>query len=497
MLEEAFNTDQLVQGIEGKVIAELFDAESGELVQREETHNFISKPALEFLKKAQRYQFSRGVQILNNSLNQDYFQVDKSDAQLVLTDNASAEDVANETHMYGKMLGWSSRATYSGGDVYRGSPNGSLSTATDTQVQWVFDWPTHAANGTINSIGWVKLQHVDTSAASPAYAAYSKATAQYASPQRWTYFSRASATQSFGNTGNTTISILDGSYSQTSSFSVSTQFTAVRGIAWDAANSKLWVIGTSGGVAKIASYNSSGTLVDSLVTVTNRTYTAMAFDGIGLWTTTQSGATATIYKIDTSNGTDINSFSFATNQTAAGVYGSNCVVTGIAYEASKQTLWIREHNTYKENSYPNREAEFRHNESGTSAPSANDLCRILCFNTNGQPSAVQISQWMISQQLGTSLYSSFHSSSSDPYNIAYSNNGSNQIGYYAVNGNISPSTTYNADLDVIDAYTFVLPHDSKVYHGATDGLGSRALLGTPIVKTNSQTLRITYQVNFT
>ena len=292
MLEEALDTDQLVQGIEGKVVAELFDAESGELVQREETHNFISKPALDFLKQSQRTQFSRGIYPLNNSLNNDDYLLDKSDAVLVLTDLAAATDPATETHMYGQFTGWANKSNYSGSDAYRGTPNGALCTATESQVQWVFDWPTNAANGTINSLGWVKPAGFYTTGDAPSvyYPSWSSITASDTSPQTWQYFSRASASLSFGTiSSNLTVRVLNGSFAQTNSFSVSTQFTVISGIAWDGVNSKLWVIGTSGGVAKIASYTSSGALIDAPITVANRTYTALAFDGSKLWSTTGGG----------------------------------------------------------------------------------------------------------------------------------------------------------------------------------------------------------------
>jgi hypothetical protein len=488
MLEETFSTSELVQNIQGHVTAELFDAKTGKLVQREQTHNFVSQPAIDFLKQSQRSQFTRGIYSLNNSLNQDYFKVDKSDGVIVLTDSTSATDPANETHLYGQFIGWANKDNYSGSDSYRGTANGSLSSADDTQCTWVFDWSTSAANGTIGSVGWVKPAGFYTEpGSSPAtyFPSWSSVSASYATPQTWTYLTRASSSQSFGSTGNTNISVLDASFVQSNSFSVSGQFSNVKGIAWDTTNNKLWVLGTAGGVAKVASYTATGTLVDALTTVTNRSYRALAFDGTNLWTLTQSGTTVTVYAINPTDGSDTSNFSYSTSNGYNGLTWLTESATGIAWEPTKGNLWIR-HYSYSNYSgdYPQWYGLITKIDYTHDAPAV-----LRCFTPSGNASATQISLFPASQILGSKSYMGSISSS---YNIAYCDNVANSSLQYFYVLNCSSSL----DFDVVDPYTFLIPQGSNIYQIEADGMGSRALLPAPIAKTNTQTLRITYQMTY-
>jgi hypothetical protein len=70
-----------------------------------------------------------------------------------LTNATHAEDSMNEWVVHGERIGYAfSTSTYSGGDTQRGTYNASESFTTRDQVHLVFDFPTHAANGTFQSI---------------------------------------------------------------------------------------------------------------------------------------------------------------------------------------------------------------------------------------------------------------------------------------------------------------------------------------------------------
>lgn len=51
-------------------------------------------------------------------------------------------------------MAWANKSSYAGPDVYRGNPNSIECQASVASAKWVFDWPTHAGNGTINSVGF-------------------------------------------------------------------------------------------------------------------------------------------------------------------------------------------------------------------------------------------------------------------------------------------------------------------------------------------------------
>jgi len=78
---------------------------------------------------------------------------------LMLTDYDGNEN-ANELGLRGNLIGWANKNTaYSGSDTLRGTINLSESqTSNDNRtglITLVFDFPTHAANGTINSVWWM------------------------------------------------------------------------------------------------------------------------------------------------------------------------------------------------------------------------------------------------------------------------------------------------------------------------------------------------------
>ncbi|WP_035287963.1 hypothetical protein [Clostridium sp. KNHs214] len=139
-------------GIKGKVLLEIFNAKTNEKVKEAYTENLI--PDLYF-KDIFFRNFVNGVMGSGNSrssYNYDWFDY------LYLTDHDKPE-TANEQRVMGNVIGYAHRnSTYSGDDTRRGTINRAETrfeiTDNKIRINFVFDFPTHAANGTIESIYW-------------------------------------------------------------------------------------------------------------------------------------------------------------------------------------------------------------------------------------------------------------------------------------------------------------------------------------------------------
>lgn len=500
MLEEQFSTSRLVQGIEGKVTAELFDAKTGNLVQREETHNFIAKPAIDFLHQAQRTIFKKGIYTLNSSAMKDYQLLDKQNAHIILTDLGDVEDATNETHMYGKPVGWASRdSTYTGADSMRGTVNASLSNATPNSVTWTFDWPTQAANGVIRSCGWVKGSYYNSGNDSPTFATddtpggsrcstASRIVECYAvssSPNYSLICSDGSGGYFAVRGDTTTIYNLSDTLIQNTSFSVSSAGLGnyIRGIAWDNTNSKLWVLGYNG---KIASFTKAGIVVNSALSIaatgTVTSYMGMTYDGQYLWIADNTNAslssgsgTGKFWQISSTSGDVVSSFTIP-------MKGPNTAylprITDISFDPIRSVLWARRSVTYPYQSYVG-------------------YPRIDAYSLTGEPAAASVMTdgiWSAGYPAGMNYLSYFGASSGTDTYSDYSYNTSTMMTDVGGEGR---ACEYLGD------NTFMLAIGSGSYSTSrwlakviADGMGSRALLPSPIVKTSSQTLRITYRVDF-
>lgn len=141
-------------GVKGKVLVELFDSKTEEKVQEAYTENLI--PDLYF-KDTFLNQFVNGIMGAGNSrssYNYNWFNY------MYLTDHDKPETV-NEQRVMGNVIGFAHRnTTYSGNDTRRGTINRSETkfevTDNKIKINFVFDFPTHAANGRIESIYWAE-----------------------------------------------------------------------------------------------------------------------------------------------------------------------------------------------------------------------------------------------------------------------------------------------------------------------------------------------------
>jgi hypothetical protein len=142
------------KGIKGKVLLELFDSKTNKKVKEAYTENLI--PDLYF-KDVFLSQFVQGIMGSGGNRqgnNYSWFEY------LYLTDSDKPENV-NEHRVMGNVIGFAHRnTTYSGNDTRRGTINRAESKfeVTDSKIKmnFVFDFPTHAANGKIESIYWAE-----------------------------------------------------------------------------------------------------------------------------------------------------------------------------------------------------------------------------------------------------------------------------------------------------------------------------------------------------
>lgn len=166
-----------LKAVRGVHTIELFDALTGKLVERVQSENFISKVMEELQRQAALFAFlTDSINIASGSyiqysgplydlarysvvfqdLNMQW--VTNSNfpmSWLVLTDYDGPEDPENEIIMRGRIIGYASRyGTYAGSDTKRGSLNTAESFVEPQHIHLVYDWPTHAANGTFNSVYW-------------------------------------------------------------------------------------------------------------------------------------------------------------------------------------------------------------------------------------------------------------------------------------------------------------------------------------------------------
>lgn len=137
-------------GIKGKIMVSLYDAITGEKTKEAYTENLI--PDLYF-KDTFIGHFVNGIMGVGNTRtcnNHNWFNY------LYLTDSDKPEHV-NEQRVEGNIIGYAHRnEPYSGNDVQRGTINRAETrfeiTDSKIKVNFVFDFPTHAANGVTESL---------------------------------------------------------------------------------------------------------------------------------------------------------------------------------------------------------------------------------------------------------------------------------------------------------------------------------------------------------
>ncbi|MFR1708865.1 MAG: hypothetical protein ACLSV2_08190 [Clostridium sp.] len=167
--------DKKQRGIKGKVLLELFNAETKEKIKEAYTENLI--PDL-FFKDTFLGHFVQGIMGSGGNRrcdNYSWFEY------LYLTDSDKPENT-NEQRITGNIIGFAHRnTTYSGNDTRKGTINRAESKfeVTDSKIKmnFVFDFPTHAANGKIESIYWAESDPDNKDCFYPGAAIYGRETA--------------------------------------------------------------------------------------------------------------------------------------------------------------------------------------------------------------------------------------------------------------------------------------------------------------------------------
>ena len=433
MLNELINTSQIIDQIRGDVTVELFDARSNKLLRREQKHNFIANLGRQYLQYLQRVSFKSGISGLNSTADTDTSVIECFDS-IVLSNSVSPANPTDEWFIPGDMVGWANKSTYSGPDILRGTPNATLSSTSSSKTKWVFDWPVHAANGTIGSVCWAN--NMDTTS----FMASSSLIESRSFPGVYPIAIRRSDGYLFRGSG-TTVTVYDSNLATISSFTT----ISVSGLCWDSGTNKLWVISGN----QIASYSDTGTLVDGPISVTARSYRGLTSDGSGLWTTARNDTN--VYKISYS-GVDISNFSANLGDSNTVTYWGLDVGRDICWDSATNTLLV----------------------TGGYYPASSNWQRMRRYTVSGSSTGylTSLNAWDGSSYVGGYNYNYYY------YDT-----------YYA--------TTY---FDLLNDNTLLLPRhtydNNYIFSVRLDDMGTRALLPSPITKTNSQTLRVTYEFNY-
>lgn len=433
----------------GKLTLQLHNAKTGRLENEVQATNFAANQTNLYGAWQQRSAFKAGMNAIGVS-DTDYAPHQAANT-IVLSDSTLPESPSTEWYMPGKTIGYALKSAYAGTDIMRGTVSSTPLEARTGYTKWVFDWPTHAANGTIASVGWVDSQERYESPIQPSLPSTMTLLSETQVNIGGRYLARASSSQYFVNPRtNLTIYGLDGSFSQTSSFNVNAQFSLVRGIAWDSGNSFLWVIGESSGDKKIAAYSSSGVLQTGPFTLTNRDYDLLASDNNGgLWTLSRNLQNYTAWKIDQSNGSDMTNFSFSIpiNPTYLATNTARYSIAGLSWDSTKNLLWTKQFYSSPPNQFPTN---------------------IQSWDTSGNNKTIEV---------GSKAYREAEA------DYSYDTKGYDP-GDFEVDSN---------------RFIIVYPYTASIQRiivCKSDGLGTRALLPSPIVKTNSQTLKLIYQIDY-
>jgi len=269
------------QPVKGFVTVELFD-KYGDKIQTVRSHNIIRKPAKDHMIWDMKEDFFRGCPGTLPSEPHYCF----NNIVLSTATTTPQESGLSDT---GVIIGWANKTAYSGSDVYRGTINTSESYATNDKVHWVFDWPTHAANGTFQTILWGNISNF----AFTAFVSLMVDTSYYLSD-----IALGGGYYWLVNYGNTIIK-MSSNYEILGTYSLAN--TNLIGITWG--NNFLWVSDTNGN--KIHKINPENMSIVSSFSAPSNTVRGLAWYNNSLWVVCSSDNT--LYELNPATGTVISS----------------------------------------------------------------------------------------------------------------------------------------------------------------------------------------------
>lgn len=153
--------DEFLPKLSGHVTVELID-DSGDVVHREEGHNFISIGGYEALKRVMRGALSgkcpnASVESKDCAPRCGPLNIDNAFfSMMILTDDTSAESPTTEQTWSGNVIGWGTASLYSGADLKGGTISTTLSRAHNNGAKFVWEFANDRANGTFRSISLVR-----------------------------------------------------------------------------------------------------------------------------------------------------------------------------------------------------------------------------------------------------------------------------------------------------------------------------------------------------
>ena len=288
-MEEIINSKK-AKPARGFVTVQLFD-EFGRILQEEKTENKMTHLVTNRMKWRLRQDFYHGHP--KSTLTEPAYPLD-----CIILDSTTDTTIYDTLlKNIGKIIGWSDKTNYSGTDTFRGTINAAESYTNNERVHYVFDWPTHAANGTFQTIEWGGVSGN----------AYKSITVS-----------------SFSATGKITGLALDGTNlwvadddgkmiyklnpstgEVKSSFSI--QVRNIQGLAWDGSN--LWIIEISYSNSIIHKLNPNNGEIVSSFTIPNSYLQGITWDGTNLWVSDakQDDRSYRIYKLNPATGEVISS----------------------------------------------------------------------------------------------------------------------------------------------------------------------------------------------
>lgn len=285
-MEEIINSKK-AKPARGFITVQLFD-EFGHIVQEEKTENKMTYLVTNRMKWRLRQDFYNGHP--SSTLTEPVYPLN-----CIILDSSTDATIYDTYPLYrniGQVIGWSNKTNYSGTDTFRGTINAAESYTNNERVHYVFDWPTHAANGTFQTIAWGNISS-------------NKITGSYistfSSPDSYPYgFTWGGTNLWVGGYFSKKIYKINPNTGEVVN-SFTTQISFLKGLAWDGTN-YLWAINNS----NIYKMNpNTGEIISSLI---NPVTSPVGFtcDGTNLWITGYDEHK--IYKVNPSTGAIIDLF---------------------------------------------------------------------------------------------------------------------------------------------------------------------------------------------
>lgn len=456
--------------IEGQVCLELFDARSGKLQERVEVENYATDVLLSALKWAARYPFAKNNSAYspandagnnfqydnwtsspNTSNNSDFAPSIPMPNGVFLTSASHAIDQPNDRFVRGAVTAWSYLDQYVGSSIFRGTVNTAEGSAQPTKVITVIDWPTNSGNGTINSVYWVGLTF----------------------PTSFAPFAAANPCFTGGNTGFGSFWTHD----ETGMSSGTSFYIHDYGLVLDADGVSYWTINQNSSSAWVLVKRTLGTgaIVTTVPAGASGAPMGIAFDGTNWWIF-DSGGFLSKYS---STGTFINQWSYSTIGMAnpSGTNGNSVPM----FMDNSGHLWIGSAaNMYQISlsgtptvitSFAASLAGAGNNNCGCYYHDATNGDELWVFNGSyGYVFVYNLSGNLIRQfkPAGEGL-------SAPPNGLAISSAGV-LIGSFGVNSGG--------------------PYGNVCEESSDRQFWARALLPTPVTKSNTQTMKLTYEFDY-